>query len=73
MSSLALTSGWYYTCTSYCTPDTISILNYLSNYAVHLQTHKNTKMTCFNKSVMRYLNTNNLFYFYFILDNEKGM
>ena len=22
MSSLALTSGWYYICTSYCTPDT---------------------------------------------------
>ena len=21
MSSLALTSGWYYICTSYCTPD----------------------------------------------------
>ena len=27
MSSLALTSGWYYICTSYCTPDKeISIL-----------------------------------------------
>ena len=25
MSSLALTSGWYYICTSYCTPDTICL------------------------------------------------
>ena len=43
MSSLALTSGWYYICTSYCTPDTrqksdgqedcleIILLNDLSN------------------------------------------
>ena len=23
MSSLALISGWYYICTSYCTPDTL--------------------------------------------------
>ena len=35
MSSLALTSGWYYMCTSYCTPDSdVKIKDYELSFSL---------------------------------------
>jgi len=59
MSSLALTSGWYYICTLYCTPDNKQVIVFmndknknefmknLSNYVINInRLLKNIKSEC---------------------------
>jgi len=40
MSSLALTSNWYYICTSYCTPDTVVNISWIVWYKKQVEEQK---------------------------------